>query len=550
MSQKKLLHRFMAGLLLSFGLVLLSLMLVTGISSGQGLGWTSPSRISAKGQTSWFPDVAVDQAGTVHVVWASGVPDYGLVYHAEFHQDGTRLEPLEIRALFGESGEVTRPTLFADNQGMLHLTYRDTRLYYSNVNASQAHTSKAWSVDQLISEGYFSDVVVDSQGRLHYFFTRNVITGACPICYHVFYIYSDDGGNTWSKETDISRGPLGAAKPQILVDKNDNLHLVYEAGIGGSYGQLTDSDPTQVMYLVSYDNGLNWEYPVQLNPGEMDAKNITIGMDGQGKLVVVWWNVNDDAIYYQISRELRGDWSLPYRLPDVIGVWSEIHSRLDSYSMETDSEGNLHLVLVGRPSDNVEVTPEPSITILPGTPTLTPSPTPTPTKTPTPTLTPTGVRPTPDERIRLNLYYMAWRGDTWSKPEILAAYAGDVPEWPRIDVGLGNQLHVVWFVRAERDVWAGGGDYTIWYTSKTLNTPKYTPAAYPTLKPIEATEVVQEIVETPTPTPMMDLPEAIQKPAWQLIYNEMDYLTVAVLSALPVVFFVGIFALIIRKLKR
>lgn len=531
MLYKKLIQRFLVIFLSSSVLVLCALTLVSEISFGQGSGWSSPNRLSAKGQTSWFPDVEVDSTGTVHIVWASGFSEYALIYHTAFHQDGTQDDPMEIRALYKYSGEVTRPTLFADDRGVVHMTYRDTRVYYSNVIASQVHSTRAWSPDRLMSEGYFSDSAVDSKGRLHYIFTRNVITGSCPICYHVFYLWSDDFGANWSQEVDISRGPLGAAKPQLLIDKNNNLHLVYETGIGGSYGQLTDTDPTQVMYVASYDNGQTWELPVQLNPFDMVAKNITIGLDGKDKLVVVWWNIIDDSVYYQTSSNLGLNWSLPSRLQGVIGIWSEYHSRLDNYSMTVDSAGNLHLVLVGRIFDPVT----PTATI--ATPAV---------RTPTPDRN----IPTPDGRMRLSVIHLAWDGRAWSEPEIIAAYVGDAPEWPRIAVGLGNQLSVVWFVRAEKDIWAGGGDYSIWYSTKMLNVRKLTPAIYPTLEPTRQIEVVQEVVVTPTPTLEMDVPEVAQEPAWRLVYEEMDYISVAVLSALPVVFFVGIFALIARKLRR
>ena len=528
---RKLIQRLLAVLISSSVLVLLSLTMVSEISFGQGSVWSNPIRLSAKGQTSWFPDVKVDRSGTVHIVWASGFAEYAVIYHSAFHQDGTQEEPLEIRALYQYSGEVTRPTLFADAKGFLHMTYRDTQVYYSNVNASQAHSTRAWSPDKLISEGYFSEVQMDSKGRLHYIFTRNVITGSCPICYHIFYIWSDDGGVTWSKEADISRGPLGAAKPQLLIDKNDNLHLVYETGIGGSYGQLSDTDPTQVMYMSSYDNGLTWELPVQLNPFDMIAKNVTIGLDGNNRLVVVWGSTVDDSIFYQTSTNFGLSWSLPIRLPGVIGIWSEYHSRLDNYSMEVDSAGNLHLVLIGR------IFKQATPTATNATPAV---------RTPTPDRN----IPTPDGKTRLSVIHVTWDGRAWFEPETLVTYIGDAPEWPRIAVGLGNQLNVVWFVRAEKDIWAGGGDYTVWYSTKTINVRKLTPAVYPTVKPIQSTEVVQEVVVTPTPTLEMDVPEVVQEPSWKLVYKEMDYLSVAVLSALPVVFFVGLFALIARKLRR
>jgi hypothetical protein len=536
-------YRYSLFFFTALGLGFLGLVLTPRVSYGQSSGWTSPNRLSSQGQTSWFPDVAVDTMGTVHIVWSSGVLDYDLVIHTSFFRNGSQVDPIEIRAMYKTGGEVTRPTLFVDGKGMLHMAFRDTHVYYSQVNPSRAHFAKYWDADHQISEGYFSRVVVDSKGRIHYIFTRNVITGACQICYHVFYLYSDDNGMTWSDETDISRGPLGAAKPQIILDKNDNLHIVWEAGIGGSYGQLSDTDPTQVMYVASYDNGTSWETPLQLNPSTMVAKSITLGLDGEGKLVVVWWNINDDGVFYQVSNNLGKAWSLPVRLPGVLGYWSEYHSRLDDYAMAADSTGNLHLVLVGRLDERVESTPV-SITQDAKTPTA------TSTQTPIPTSTPTGLQPTPDLRMRLSVLHVTWNRETWSKPDVIESYVGDGPEWPRIAVGLGNQLHVVWFVRDEKDIWKGGGDYTVWYSSKTISAPRYTPAVYPTLEPTETVEVTQQVLETATVTPVMELPENVSVSTGKLVYKEMDYISVAAFSVIPVFVIVVIFILITRKLRR
>jgi len=531
---KKYISRFLMFFLSVISISFLGLALTTRVSFGQGTGWSLPERISAKGQTSWFPDVAVDPAGTVHIVWSSGILDYDLVMHVAFLTNGTKEDPIEIRAQYKTGGEATRPTLLADKNGILHLTFRDTQVYYSQVNASQAHSAKYWIPDHTISEGYFSQEVIDSKGRIHYIFTRNVITGACLVCYHVFYVWSDNEGESWSDEIDISKGPLGAAKPQIILDKNDNLHIVWEAGIGGGYGQLSDTDPTDVMYASSLDNGKTWGTPLQLNPGDMVAKNIAIGMDGNGKLIVVWWNINDDSILYQTSADLGKVWSVPIRLPGVLGVWSEYHSRLDDYAMAVDAAGNVHLVFVGKIDEQSLITEPTETKNLSGN------------ETPTPTATAVAF----DGRARLSVLHMVWDGKSWDKPEVLASYVGDVPEWPRIAVGLGNQLNVVWFVRAENDIWKGGGDYTVWYSSKLVDAPRFTPAAYPTIVPLKTEEVTQKLIETPTITPVMDLPPNVQVATGRLVYKEMDYLSVAAFSTLPVVFIVAMVVLISRRLRR
>lgn len=513
------------------------------VALGQQSGWSTPELLSLKGTTSWFPDLAVDPAGNVHIVWGSGLIPYDLVVYTNNNTpDHTFRPPLEIQALVSE-GEATRPTLFASPDGILHATFRDTIVYYSQVHALNAYSARTWKERFRISEGYFSDVAVDSKGVVHLVFTRNVVSSFCLVCYHTYYLRSFDGGNTWSEEIDISLGPLGSAKPQILVDHKDNIHVVWESGIGGGYGQLSDTEPTQVFYVASYDNGETWERPIQLNPTEMVAKFITIGLDSRNRIVVVWMDANDDSIYFQISNVEKPSWSVPLKIPEVRGIWSKHHGRLDDYTMASDSAGNVHLVMVGwvYEKDGEELLektiPTEGVSLI---------------KTPTITPTALGVQP----KTQLSLLHLVWNGVTWSKPEIIAEYEGDVPEWPRISVGLGNQLHVVWFVRAERDIWKGGGDYTVWYSKKVVNAPSYSPAVLPTVNPTStsspdfAQNLLPEYRYTDTPVIPPFVKNADPMPDEKLVYKEMDYIEIAIISTVPVIFFVFLFFLISRKIRR
>src|SRR5690606_38756987 len=119
-----------------------------------------------------------------------------------------------------------------------------------------------------------------ADGVLHLTYTQNLQTETCRICYHVYYIRSFDDGESWTDPQDISLELTGSAKPQLLIDADQNLHVVWESGMGGSYGQL--SDPTTVIYVASYDGGESWSLPYKFDPSRgattsAMARNITIG---------------------------------------------------------------------------------------------------------------------------------------------------------------------------------------------------------------------------------------------------------------------------------
>jgi beta-lactamase regulating signal transducer with metallopeptidase domain len=84
---------------------------------------------------------------------------------------------------------------------------------------------------------------------------------------------------------------------------------------------------------------------------------------------------------------------------------------------------------------------------------------------------------------------------------VIASYEGDMPEWPRIAVGLGNQLHVVWFVRDAENLFnSDAGNYQVWYASGATDSPALAPVAVPAIPPPTPVAMALTPVVIPTPT--------------------------------------------------
>ena len=482
------------------GWLWLGLLLVSAVlpaqATAQVRNWSMPIPLGAY----WFPDVAVDASGRVHAVWSSGVDGFNTVMYAAKEETGWS-RPVDIAAMRQIAGgsEASRPTLLIDSHNALHLTYRYTSIYYTQAPAGGAGVPVLWRAPLEIDEGYFSRIVQDRQGVLHLIFTQNVQTESCRVCYHVFYMRSVDDGLSWSDPVDVSVQLTGAAKPQLIVDRQDNLHVVWESGYGGSYGQL--SDPTTVMYVASYDGGDSWSRPFALAPGRGGstaamARNVTIAEDGNDHLIVVWWAIPEDTIYYQLSRDAGRTWSQPTTVPDALGIWALYQSRLDSYATAVDSAGRVHLVMVGR-------------------------------RIP--------------EQTRAELLHLIWDGSTWSPPSVVASYERDMPEWPRIAVGLGNQLHLVWFVRDAESIFnSDAGNYQVWYASGATDSPAIAPVSVPLIPPptpiIDTAAAI--VIATPTsqivPVSVDDVAQPSNSLMTPNLRSENDEVLLLLLSTVPV----------------
>jgi hypothetical protein len=438
--------------------------------------WSLPVPLSAENTSSWFPEVAVDRSGEVHVAWSSGVTlgigqAYDTVVYTSSPDGQLWSAPLDVVAL-PSKGAVTRPMLLPDSLGTLHMTYRSYMIYYSHTS-TQAVSSPSMLPARPISSGdngYFSQLVLGPGGGLHVFYTEYAGRIECPECLHVFHRVSADRGLTWSRPVDITPGPSGAAKPHVVIDGPERFHLVWEAGRGGDLGQL--ADPARAMYTASSDGGQTWREPIQLGTDEDQSRNVTLGIMGTGELVAVWLGLPGDALEYRTSRDQGATWSEPQMIPNAFGGWTIYQARTDAYTMVTDGAGVLHLLAVGR--------------------------------------TALGQR-------SLSVLHMAWNGAVWSDPEAVVTMTGDVPEWPRAAVGLGNRLHVVWFVRDLAHIWGGEGEfrYRIWYANRPLEAPAQQPVVFPTLTPTSPA-IEDSVSPTPPPTPTPPPASGPQLPASQI----------------------------------
>jgi hypothetical protein len=307
----------------------------------------------------------------------------------------------------------------------------------------------------------------------------------------------------------------GTAKPQIVVDALGNMHLVFEAGYGGDLGQLTD--PSTVMYAASYDHGASWTNPIRLSPQRGDtpnaqARNVALAVDGSQKLLAVWWAIPEDVIYYQISADQGRTWSSPSPIPSVAGIWSVYQSRLDDFTMATDSAGHVHLVLAGRPT--------PSAT-------------------------------------NVNLFHLVWDGSAWSRPDTIATYQGDVPEWPRLAIGNGNQLHLAWFVRDGANLYTSDtSNFRVWYAHAEADAPAIAPVAdvVPTATPSAVVDAsTQESAPVTLSTFSLDgklkLPSS-QEVSLSSLKTENDDVGLLAMSLLPTLILVGGISLVIARRKQ
>lgn len=380
-------------------------------------------------------------------------------------------------------GDVPVYALLLDSDGIY---------WFSAENGVLRYDGKTWE-----------KVAMPSPARVIALAQDELVNSLCPSCSDIFYRRSTDNGQTWSSPVNLSRSPEGSTKPQIKLDGQGGVHVTWDEGWDFYTGR---GSPQSVAYAHSLDNGETWSSPALFRAPTSVGKpqQITLGVDGKGQLVIVWrveagLKPESRVVYYQVSKDRGNSWSAPRRLEGVVArEWLSGH---DNYTMATDSAGRVHLALV------TQTTTEPVV---------------------------------------YRLVHLEWDGDRWSAPETVFE-TEDVPEWPRLAIGGGNNVFLAWFVRAKEDLFAvGGGRYKVWAAHMRADAPRFAPTPPPT-----------PIPPTPTPLPPTATPPFTQTSTGGATDGvsgrpnlDAGAVTVMAIAALPAVLWLAIVILGVRRVKR
>lgn len=566
-----------------------------GAARAQQTGWSQPVEVSNSERTpsSWFPDIAVGPNNDVHIIWSSGIVKpttreekqvLDLLMYRSL-QDGEWASINDIDNT-GTGGYTVRNSIAVGRDNRLHvLVRRGLRTYYTSAPLDNAWSAQAWTPPRPLNGGvsYFNAIAVDSKGRIHAIYNEAIPDDpkkpplACSGCADIYYRYSDDEGATWSTPVNLSQTLEGSVKPQIKIAADDSIHIVWEEGF--DWYASKRMNPSAVMYRSSHDGGKTWDNPVRFtlptiipvaptpapNEGPLptpepipDApRQITLGLFQNRVPVIVYRSNATDKLYYQTLSDDNKTWTKPQQFPNI-QARSISDTDHDDYTMATDGNGNVHLILTAYVVGDLDVSLD--------------------------------LKPT-DQRNRPRLMHLVWDGSKWSAAEVAATevnYPGyntaaiaacdkiipsqtrrprvlsdaqketlgvcskleRYPEWPRMVI-VGNTMYLTWFTRTGADIFnSENASYQVWYATRPLDgqavvpLPMFTPA--PTRAPdAPAPTAAPELL--PTLEPAAQNAALIEnRPAWEA--SGMELVGIA---ALPVVglliLVIGVSFLVIRR---
>jgi len=372
-----------------------------------------------------MPVILSDAESMVHVFWeytelaldSSG--NTRSIYYMRRDSRGVWSSPVDV-LVSPNTSLANGITAEVDNQGFLYVLWHGKgKMFYSWASVHEATNPHAWIPPKTlpVDARFYPPAAVrfDSQGILHVVFAE--------MGKNLHHIQSSDKGVSWSTPVQISAVDFkqSTSDPSLWVSESDTLYVVWtQLQLPAGY------PPTGVFFSRSIDGGASWSDPLQI--AGMDDGEASLAQGANGQLSVVYHGrVGVGGAFHRFSNDEGASWSAPIELvPRGQGGMT------GAPGMDVDSAGNVHMVIA---------------------------------------------------QDYPNLWYGEWNGATWSRLFDLSTLLSRPPqgytEHPKLAVGLGNQLHAVFFDSGKR----------LWYTTCQTSAD-----------PLPVRQYVSEILATELPT--------------------------------------------------
>ncbi|MEZ4867531.1 MAG: sialidase family protein [Caldilineaceae bacterium] len=376
-----------------------------------GTTWSEPVNISQSATYSFWPSLAVDAAGNVHIIWLEslialeqGAPIFEDVYYQRLTVDGWLEDPVKLSTSMG----AIFPTAHADTQGRVHFTWSEN----TSTDPATFHFRvryTAWDGESLrppiqISGAFpqnghvTMDLASATTGDLWLVWTGGDERGVAQL-----FASKRDAAQ-------LSHIELGflTEQPDIAGHGAEQLHAVWTEGIGESYT------------VYSHWQGNGWSNPQRITPVGLNSRYSALAVDSQNRPHVVAYAAQETGNYIYYTYADASGWISPTIVsqlpPDNPPLASTPHLALDS-------QDRVHVVWQALP-DFV----------------------------------------TDDFAI----YYRRRDGAQWSAIERLSP-PDQGYNAPRIAVDLAGHPHVVWYAVAEQEIYYTSNNGSGWSTPVNIS---------------------------------------------------------------------------------
>lgn len=259
-------------------------------STDNGSNWSTPVFITSASEDSITPDIAVDSAGNLNVVWTdwrTGIYD-SEIYFSRSTNNGTNWStPVNIS---GTIGGTWTPSIAVDSSGNLFVVWWDLTYAHEDICFSRStNNGVSWSPyvnlsNTPIGESTHPVVALDSAGNVNVVWDDE-FPDPDEL---VYFTSSTDMGTNWTSPLGISSA--AAYRPDIAIDSAGNINVVWVGYFSGNRA---------LCFSRSTNGGTSWITAMNISNIADPGNTTAIALDGAGNINIVW--SSNDVIYYTYS---------------------------------------------------------------------------------------------------------------------------------------------------------------------------------------------------------------------------------------------------------
>jgi hypothetical protein len=282
------------------------------LDAGPYFAWEASDDISTGHGDAFFPDVAVSDDGSVHVVWEGGLDEdydiFAIDYPAPAGPWGspTNLShsnvdtfPMTARVAAGPDGTVH--AVWSNDGADIYYAYKAPAENWS----WPANLSKTGDDIQALEPALAID---RASGEVHVAWSQDITyTEAFTSSSAIYWTYRIAAFPAWTKPITVSEDIRNADQPDLAFDESGNLHMAW-------LGQRDDS-LLHVYYRQRQPQGA-WLWPTRVSGLENEAQTPAIAVDSYFGLPMITWarEVSETVDIAFSSRYSDGSWSAPINL--------------------------------------------------------------------------------------------------------------------------------------------------------------------------------------------------------------------------------------------
>jgi hypothetical protein len=249
-------------------------------STDGGITFSTPTNLSATMNTALFsfPQIAVDAAGNINVVWESDTGNLAIWFSGLRNGGATFSSPKMVSTNPGGS---LNAQIAVDKNGSINVVWEDDIAGHSDVSFSRSTDNGTnFSFPMNLSNPLGNCIANSNSPRIGLDAAANinvVWTNDCGGNFDIFLSRSSDNGATFSSPKNLSGTPGSSVNPQLFVDTAGNINVVWE-----------ENTPADIFFVRSSDGGVTFSSAQNLSHNAGSSSNAWLTVDAGANINVAW----------------------------------------------------------------------------------------------------------------------------------------------------------------------------------------------------------------------------------------------------------------------